>query len=245
MIKNKKLLALSAATIVFCLLGVGIYFCVRPCPDNYSRQSQIFRPQDFVEYPVVTQRESAEKIVQSESTINQNIQSAQYQIFSFDNGFSSIDLNKDGTADVVIKLYRNNGLSPHFAFIYSFSIVDESKDWSSTPIYKGTNGEEQRDIQTIEGADGTLKDIRIIEYKDSTTLLVIGKRDFGNSYADSRPVTFSFYKLEENNETDVPFGRPDYYFLYENSVKSKNSYIDVGEAFKAELPAILDNVNIK
>lgn len=65
----------------------------------------------------------------------------------------------------------------------------------------------------------------------------MAERDLGESFGDSRPVTFTYFEITEN-EDELP-GRPPYYFEKKSSNRSRNSYCDVGEAFAKELGVIM------
>jgi len=87
-------------------------------------------------------------------------------------------------------------------------------------------------LSTIEGADGFLRDIRLIQINDDKPTLVIAERDFGESYADSEKVYFHFYDLEKNV---TGAWMSNYSYLYRDSVLCDNKYKDVNKTIEKEL----------
>jgi len=145
------------------------------------------------------------------------------------NGLDNIDIDGDGTKDIVMNGYRGN-ITAHDFNVYSFYIylnkilnivaISDSDDVSM----------EKYNIVTHKGADCILKDIRLFKNKGEKAYhLVIAEREFGETYVDEKKVTFSFYKLDYDDD-DTRF-----VFRKYGEVKSKNNYCDVELAFKKEL----------
>ena len=87
---------------------------------------------------------------------------------------------------------------------------------------------------TSEGADCTLRDLRVIAGGvNKPVTVVVGERDFGGSYADSAAVRFTYYELRVNREETV--GYPAYWFSPARVVQAKGRYCDVDDAFDREL----------
>jgi len=173
-----------------------------------------------------------------------------FQVVSFKNGPNEIDLNADGIKDSVVKSFRNNGSSPHSYNVYDFFInkpADKYTEgaWVIVQIDKEKNDksainiEYDNDVSTSEGAEVVLKDLRVIKTKDNKCLLVIAKRDFGESYVSEETVNFDIYELKENTTGDYD---PDYYFNYLESTKANNKYADVNEAMDKELNSVINSV---
>jgi len=180
-------------------------------------------------------------------TSNAENKKANFQVISFKNGPNEIDLNSDGIKDSVVKSFRNNGVSPHSYNVYDFFINKPAsqymaKAWVIVQIDKDKNDKDainieyENDVSTSEGAEVVLKDIRIIKTKDNKCLLVIAKRDFGESYVSEETVNFDIYELKENTAGD---NDPDYYFNYLESIKANNKYADVNKAMDKELSGMV------
>jgi len=95
-------------------------------------------------------------------------------------------------------------------------------------------------INTSVGADGVLRDVRVIKTSDNKFFLVIANRDLNESYASEEPVNFNFYFLFDNRKWDKD--GPDYFLEYIGSVKAKDKYIDVNEAMDKELSGVVSSV---
>lgn len=173
-----------------------------------------------------------------------------FQVISFKNGPNDTDLNSDGIQDMVVKSFRNNGTSPHSYNVYDFFINKPAsqyteKEWVIVQIDKDKNDKDainieyDNDVSTSEGAEVVLKDVRVIKTKDKRCLLVIAKRDFGESYVSEETVNFDIYEMRENTTGD---NDPDYYFNYLESIKAKNKYVDVNEAMDKELNGVINSV---
>jgi hypothetical protein len=107
--------------------------------------------------------------------------------------------------------------------------------WQVVPFFGGasdsTSGSEV--FGTTEGADCTLRDLRIIRGPRRPVTVVIAQREFGRSYADSAPVAFHYFDLHVNSQGQI--GYPSYYFVESHVVRSKRAYCDVDDAFDREL----------
>jgi len=111
-----------------------------------------------------------------------------------------------------------------------------STAWQVVPFF-GVHGDSlavDELFGTTEGADCTLRDLRVIAGGGGRPVtVVIGERDFGASYADSAAVQFRYYELHVNREETV--GYPTYWFAPARVVLAKGRYCDVDDAFDREL----------
>jgi len=171
-----------------------------------------------------------------------------FQIVTIKNGTNKIDLNNDGVMDTVFMSKRENGTSPHGYSIYNFSIYtpplavfssDTNSYWHSVIVWKGYKDSKDDNalyynvLTTTEGADGFLEDIRLIKGQNQKPILVIARKDFGDSYADSQVVRFHFYDLVEN--TDGEDLSSNYSYKYRDTAVATSKYTDVNEAMDKEL----------
>jgi hypothetical protein len=104
-------------------------------------------------------------------------------------------------------------------------------------VHREGHGAEKQDdltLQTSGGADCVLHDFRLLrDAAHHTAVLIAADRKLGETYADSQPVTFIFYKLAKNTGEEI--GRGVVYFKYDHETTSKQPYCDVGKAFQIEL----------
>jgi hypothetical protein len=86
------------------------------------------------------------------------------------------------------------------------------------------------------GADCILRDIRVLRPKGQVKApvqLVTAERDFGQTYVDSMPVTFTIYRFVADTPNFA--GSPPYYFQAFRTIRSHGKYCDVNDAFRDEL----------
>ena len=151
------------------------------------------------------------------------------QILFPKNGINYIDLNGDSINDMVISGYRDNITAHSFNYytfyIYQKNLSEDSLPWAIVEI----NGEEKYNISSYQGAEEIITDIAFVKNNIGKYELVKAHRDFGNSFADSGQVKFSYYSLKYDSLENR--------FIYEmNTDKySKFKYVDVHEAISKEL----------
>jgi hypothetical protein len=153
---------------------------------------------------------------------------------SLRNGINRVDFTGDGVADVVVVGYRNNN-NAHGFDVVTFYVHDplfpaEPEHLSIVPIFD--EAEERQFVTTSGGADCLLHDFRLFSgpMPDMATLIV-ANREFGDSFADAQPVTFTAYILKTNRQSKW---NPLHWFSKTSTTTSKVSYCDVGEAFLQE-----------
>ncbi len=155
------------------------------------------------------------------------------------NGTNPTDLLGNGTESQVIVAWRGNynahGFSTATFLVHATSDLGDSTGiWQIVPFLGGPNdgatGREQ--FTTMEGADCTLRDIRVVMLDTMPVSVTIATRDFGASFADSAPVRFDRYILTRNNEGMV--GLPPFYFAHAGFEMAKRWYCDVNQALAVE-----------
>jgi hypothetical protein len=157
------------------------------------------------------------------------------------NGSNAVDLLGNGTPSEVFVAWRGNfnahGHSTVAVYVRTPSDLSDSRpDWQIVPRFGGpgvveSGGDEL--LATTEGADCTLRDLRIVEHPGAPAELIVARRELGNSYADSAATHFDYYRLTRN--VDEQIGRPPYYFTFARTVDAHRQYCDVNLAFEQEL----------
>ena len=163
-----------------------------------------------------------------------------------------IDLDGDGHKDLVMKS-RFEIDSPHSFGIYTFHIYvpNEPTNPPHQLVFGGSNwyavqfpdrGEPPLgnfDISTHQGgiAGCMIHDLRLLIVKHSRapsgngTYIVDALRDFGHSYGDDMPVTFTVYKLA----LEHPHALGEFAFIQVAQFQAKHNYCSVIDAFQKEL----------
>jgi hypothetical protein len=107
--------------------------------------------------------------------------------------------------------------------------------WQVVPFFGGfadsLSGEAV--FRTSEGADCTLRDLRVLRAAGHPVQIVVAQRELGESFADPAAVVFYYYELRENRDGVV--GYPAYYFAATRTVPARRHYCDVDDAFQQEL----------
>jgi hypothetical protein len=161
------------------------------------------------------------------------------QVVHLVNGPNPVNLLGNGDSDVVWRAWRDNN-NAHGADYFTFYAADTAREdagwWQLVPIFPTTKPTPELDIyRTDNGADCVLADLRLLRSRSSpktAAVLVTAERDFGESFADSRPVTFVVYDLTARGEAE---DGPRFYFKAVHRLRSKQSFCDVDEAFRQVL----------
>ena len=159
------------------------------------------------------------------------------------NGPNNIDLLGDRTRSVVFVSSRGNGNAHGFsaAAFYVRQATHRSgaaSEWYLAPFFSGPDDAPggRNAFLTIEGADCTLGDLRLLLAAGKPAEVVIATREFGDSYASPAQVRFDYYRLVRNAFTDeTGIGRPEFYFDHVRTVRAKRPYCDVNVALDREL----------
>jgi hypothetical protein len=156
------------------------------------------------------------------------------------NGPNAIDLLGDGTPSQVFVAWHGNynahGHSTVAVYVRALSDLSDSiPDWQIVPRFGGPGVDESGEelLGTTEGADCTLRDLRIVQRRGAPAELIVARRDLGRSYADSAPTHFDYYTLTRN--VDKTVGSPPYSFTFVRTVDAHHLYCDVNLAFEEEL----------
>jgi len=107
--------------------------------------------------------------------------------------------------------------------------------WQVIPFFGPDHPVDGADLfRTTEGADCVLGDIRVFRRgRGRPVEVVLAYRAIGASYADSGAVRFEFYVLRTNDEGTA--GTPAYSFQHVRTVRARQRYCDVNDAFAHEL----------
>ncbi|MET0934664.1 MAG: hypothetical protein ABWX83_01665 [Luteibacter sp.] len=145
-------------------------------------------------------------------------------------------LTLGGKELLAVRGWREN-FNAHGFDAVSLYIHAPEGTWHVVPVMV-PNGKESPTERPVIGASGgadcQLKDFRLIDAANGKPAqLVIGERDFGESFADPAPVHFDYYELTENTAGDV--GDPLYWFRHIRRVDAARPYCDVNEAFDKDL----------
>jgi hypothetical protein len=148
------------------------------------------------------------------------------------NGITRIRLTADGAKAMAVKGHRENGNAHSFEVVTFYAMEDG--EWNLVPVFGKNMAKERLELTTGGGADCVLHDFRLLQpAPDRNARLVVAEREFGETYADTMPVTFTFYELKTN--PDQAQGSPNYWFEAVSTRKSSRPFCDVEEAFKNEL----------
>lgn len=160
-------------------------------------------------------------------------------VIEIENGTTAVDLLGDATKAQVVVGWRGNynahGYSTAAFLVFTKGDIAAAGDvWQIIPFFGGehdaASGEEI--FRTTEGADCTLRDLRVLRHAGASVEVVIANRAPGLSFADSAAVQFDYYTLLRG---DGSAGTPPFRFQHVRSVTAKRAYCDVNEAFRAEL----------
>ncbi len=163
---------------------------------------------------------------------------AHVTILPIHNGRNSADLLGTGERGEIIVSRRPNG-NAHGYSIVLFQVYvpgdgGTQAEWQVVPFFGGPHDADTGEnlFGTVEGADCTLRDLRVIRRESAKPIEVVSAtRDFGTSFADSAAVRFDFYELRTNSG---PIG-PAYLFHHTRFVRARGKYCDVDDAFDREL----------
>ena len=165
----------------------------------------------------------------------QNEQFRQMRIVRLTSGTNSVDLDGDGTSDLVVRAWVDIS-NAHSYDMLTFYVhnPEDTVNGLNLIVFADSHSASRSDaFRTTRGADCALSDLRLLKPRAGPAVVVIGRRDLGASYADSLPVSFTVYRLHHHHD-GVP-GTPPYLFVAERTFQSPNRYCDVNDAFRAEL----------
>jgi hypothetical protein len=155
------------------------------------------------------------------------------------NGINDVDLDLDGQLDRVLIAWRENYNAHGYSavtFLWRNPGGAPGPIWQLIPfVERGGQGGFDT-YRTVEGADCRLSDVRVL--RDNTasrraTLVIVGTRELGGTYADSAAVSFAVYEMSRNADGEA--GTPTLYFASGRRISATSLYCDIGQAFSAEL----------
>jgi hypothetical protein len=156
------------------------------------------------------------------------------------NGPNDIDIDGDGRPDLVFVAWRDNSNAHGYERVsfYRRGNTDDPK-WQVVPFEgmdNGLSGQPDADsFRTNQGADCMLRGMAVVRKPSAgePITVVVGERDFGQSYADAANVKFVVYSITRNDKS-IP-GWPAVYFQRDRTIEAKSKHCDVNEAFASEL----------
>lgn len=123
------------------------------------------------------------------------------------NGLNSLDVNSDGTADMVVVARRENynahGFGTTTIYIWVAASKDEDVSLQIVPLQPATSTEHDDVLnpRSAGGADALLTNFRLfLDPVHHTAVVITAKRRFGGSFADTQPVDFEFFRLTRTNK---------------------------------------------
>ena len=155
----------------------------------------------------------------------------QMKIVRLRNGVNAVDLDGNRRTDLVVVGWRQS-YTAHDYDLFTFYVRDGAvrERELNLVVFTDSSGVQTESYRTEKGADCVVSDLRVLQPKTGPDLVVIGRRDFGESWADSLPVTFTVYRLTISDDWEPPFQ-----FKAERTIRTRAQYCDVNEAFRAEL----------
>jgi len=159
---------------------------------------------------------------------------SEMKVVRLTNGSNVVDLDGDKRPDLIVMAWLENN-NAHGYNLFTFYIQNQANTQHplNLVVFADSSGVASDGFRTSQGADCVLSDLRLLQPRMGPDLLVIGRRDFGESYADSLPVTFTVYRLGIQDE-GIP-GVPPFQFVPERTIRSRARFCDVNDAFRAEL----------
>ena len=151
------------------------------------------------------------------------------------NGENQVDLDGDGMKELVL-VARRDDFDAHGYDRVTFVRRDVAvrDQWHIIPFFDAEGRHEDDSVRTSGGADCVLQSLSLIAPRSigKAMRLLVAQREFGSSYFDRRPVTFTFYELMMNSE-GLP-GWPRSYWQATQTVRSKEVYCDADDALEKE-----------
>ena len=169
------------------------------------------------------------------------------RLISLHNGINSVDLDGAGLNATVVLARRDNFNAHSFEVSTVYAMI-KSADYDQVELkivpIRRSSGKDRLHLITGGGADCVLEDFRLLaDPAHHSAVLITAQRKFGDSFFDSQPVTFTYYKLIRNADGEV--GSPALYFGFDKKRTSQKKYCDVDEAFESELKIAADKGQTK
>jgi hypothetical protein len=158
------------------------------------------------------------------------------------NGLNAIDLLGDGhRGQVIVSRRENFDAHGYSTALFQLRALANPSDttsavqWHLVPFFGPDHPADGSELfRTTEGADCVLSDLRVFRRgRGRPVEIAIAHRAFGASYVDSAVVRFELYVLRTNDEGTA--GVPAYYFQHVRTVRARQRYCDVNDAFAHEL----------
>ena len=162
----------------------------------------------------------------------------EFEVIKLKNGFNEVHFDGLDYKTLAVVAHRENYNAHSYDVTtlyvdYKPADQHDSSELQIIPIIEKSQ-KNTLNLLTDGGADCLLDDYRLVSNnRTRETWLIIGQREFGNSFADTQPVNFIFYKLAVSKEQTPGFA--PFSFQYWKEQKSKQKYCDIGDAFQKEL----------
>jgi hypothetical protein len=158
-------------------------------------------------------------------------------------GSNELYLEGNRVLDLVFRAWRENGNAHGFnvTTFYRHAHYDAdrfspaSDRWELVPFFDATPPKGVDSYRNSMGADCVLEDLFLLRpapAANKPTMAVIAKREFGETFVSSMPVSFDIYELKKE---PVTVGRPEVFFERVRTAKSVGNYCDVADAMNTEL----------
>lgn len=144
-------------------------------------------------------------------------------------GVNKVDINADGVDDMIVRT-RWDVESAHSADKYMLAIAyGGNKDYLPKGYYDvGFEQDNAKVFWTSEGADCVLSGYVFRLNAKKLLEMDYYHRDFGESYADSQPVTVTTYRLAEREDAALRgMGLTPYYLRKVGEHRTSKKYCDV------------------
>jgi hypothetical protein len=163
---------------------------------------------------------------------------ANAELVPLHNGINEVNFGPKTVGAMVMLAHRENFNAHSFAMASFYLRTDaqnsQPKQWQVVPFHLDPKSGNFEYFQKVGGgADCQTCTFRLlVDRKTDATYVVIAERQFGDSFADTRPVTFTWLKLTRGN--GLP-GEPVAWFKPFEIETTKAAYCNVDQAIKTEL----------
>ncbi len=153
-------------------------------------------------------------------------------------GWTAVDLAFDGTVFHVLG-QRNEIHTAHSNETYTFVDPNFNTVFFEPGELLGRTPEfpliHSQSVSTSQGADYTLTSVRLlVDGKTKTSYVVVARRDRGNTFVDSRPVTIELLKFKKYPQ-EAENGDPVSAFVLVDAFITAKCYYDANDAVVNEL----------
>ncbi|MGI8432982.1 MAG: carbapenem self-resistance protein CarG family protein [Chthoniobacterales bacterium] len=155
------------------------------------------------------------------------------------NGINPVELGPGARAGMVVLAHRENFNAHSFEiatfYLRTARLDSDPATWQLIPFEtKHAGSSYENDLLVSGGADCVLHTFRIFAgRKAEAARILVADRAPGESFADPRPVTFTWYELAWN--PDGGAGQPTAFFRVTKTATTRQAYCDADQAIRDEL----------